>query len=299
MAAKHVVSVSTGSSTRDKRVETILLGELIVLERRGTDGDLKKAAAMLKRLDGKVDALGLGGVVLFIQAANKRYYLREAVALAKNAPNTPTVCGAGLKATLERKVIYELNDLLNWKTKKVLMVSGLENFGMAEALSDLGADISFADIVFFLGLPIPLKSLATVDKVARLICPPLTQLPINWVYPMGEKQEKTKSDWRKKYFDDADVITGDFHLIRRYLPEDLKGKIILTQTTTETDVAMLKARGLKTLITTTPRFDGRSLGSNVIEAAFVAISGRHPLSDNDYEELIAESGIKPDVLELN
>ncbi len=299
MATKHVVSVSTGSSMRDKRVEVELLGQSVLIERLGTDGDLKKAAVMLRDLDGKVDALGLGGVVLFIQAGGKRYYLREAVALAKNAPNTATVCGAGLKATLERKVVYELNDLLDWKTKKVLMVSGVENFGMAETLSDLGADISFADIVFFLGLPIPLKSLATVNRVARLICPPLTQLPINWVYPMGEKQEETKSDWRKKYFDEADVITGDFHLIRRYLPQHLTGKIILTQTTTEADVAMLKARGLKTLITTTPRFDGRSLGSNVIEAAFVAVSGRHPLSDSDYEELIAKSGIKPDVLSLN
>ena len=36
---KHVVSISLGSSTRDKRVETKFFGEAFVIERRGTNGD--------------------------------------------------------------------------------------------------------------------------------------------------------------------------------------------------------------------------------------------------------------------
>ena len=296
---KHVVSVGLGSSTRDAHIETELLGQRVVIERRGTDGNLAKAAAMLKDLDGKVDAFGLGGVVLFVQAAGRRYYMREAVNLAKNAPQTPTVCGAGLKNSLERLVVERLDDTLHWHTKRVLMVSGVENFGMAEALDALGAKITYADLIFFLGVPVPLKSLQALARAARILGPVVSQLPISWLYPTGSKQETNRSGWRGRYFEDADVIAGDFHLIRRYLPDTLTGKIILTQTTTQKDVELLRQRGVKTLITTTPRFEGRSLSTNMLEAALVALSGKHPLSDTDYRELIEQSGLAPDVLELN
>jgi len=123
--------------------------------------------------------------------------------------------------------------------------------------------------------------------------------PISWLYPTGDKQEVSRVDWRSRYFEEADVITGDFHLIRRYLPNDLTGKIILTQTTTANDVDLLKHRGLKTLITTTPRINGRSLSTNMLESAFVALSQKHPLSADDYEALIKEADLKPDILHLN
>ena len=58
---KRAVSVSIGSSKRDKAVEVNLLGEQVRIERIGTDGDMEKAALLFKELDGKVDAFGLGG----------------------------------------------------------------------------------------------------------------------------------------------------------------------------------------------------------------------------------------------
>jgi hypothetical protein len=149
---KHVVSVSTGSSQRDSYIETELLGTSIILERRGTDGDLPRAAQMIEDLDGKVDAFGLGGMDLFIQAAGRRYYLRDGVRLARRAKRTPMVCGAGLKDTLERIVVRDLDQTLHWQGKKVLMVSSVDRFGMAETLAEVGADVLYGDIIFSLGL---------------------------------------------------------------------------------------------------------------------------------------------------
>ncbi|MEO7993746.1 MAG: quinate 5-dehydrogenase, partial [bacterium] len=68
---KKVVSVSLGSSRRDQRFETILLGHRFQIERRGTDGDQAKAAQMLRDLDGTVDAIGLGGIDVFYHAGNQ------------------------------------------------------------------------------------------------------------------------------------------------------------------------------------------------------------------------------------
>ena len=60
----HVVSVSLGSSRRNHRTETTLLGHPITLERIGTDGDQKKARQLYLEMDGKVDAFGAGVQVL-------------------------------------------------------------------------------------------------------------------------------------------------------------------------------------------------------------------------------------------
>jgi hypothetical protein len=296
---KHVVSVSAGSSQRDSYIETELLGTPIILERRGTDGDIPKAEKMIEELDGQVDAFGLGGMDLFIQAAGRRYYLRDGVRLASHAKKTPMVCGAGLKDTLERIVVRDLDKTLHWQGKKVLMVSAVDRFGMAEALAEQNADIIYGDWIYIIGLPIPLRSLASLNLAARIFAPIATQLPVSWVYPSGNKQEKTESGWRSKYFDWAEVIAGDFHYIKRYAPDNLTGKIILTNTTTKEDVEILKKRGVKTLITTTPRFNGRSLPTNVLEAAFIAISGKYPLTPDDYKRLITESELRPDILQLN
>lgn len=298
-SAKHVVSVSIGSSKRATHVETDLLGTPVLLERRGTDGDVKRAAALIRELDGKVDAIGLGGLDIYLMAGGRRFEIREGRWLADQAKLTPVVCGAGLKDTLERMVVDELDSLLNWRDRRVLMVLAVDRFGMAEALHQRGADVIYGDVIFALGLPVPLRNAATLAYLVRLLAPVLLKLPIGWLYPTGKRQDAGEVARGLRYFDWAEVIAGDFHVIRRYAPTQLRGKVILTNTTTAEDVDTLRRRGVKTLITTTPRFGGRSLSTNLLEAAFVAVSGKHPLSAPDYRRLIRESGIKPDVLALN
>ena len=60
---KRVLSISLGSSKRDHVVETRILGEDFLIERRGTDGDKKKAYQLFTELDGQYDAFGIGGMI--------------------------------------------------------------------------------------------------------------------------------------------------------------------------------------------------------------------------------------------
>lgn len=295
LMAKHVVSVGLGASARNARLTVELLGETVTIERLGTDGDLAKAEALLRELDGKVDAFGLGGMDLFVQVAGRRYYLRAAKRLRCAAGKTPLVCGAGLKNTLERLVVRQLDRELNWRGKRVLLVSAVDRFGMAETLAELGAELILGDLIFILGLPVPLRNLRLLARIAQLAAPVAVQLPIGWLYPTGSKQLRSSASWRARYFRWAEVIAGDFHYIRRFAPDDLSGKTILTNTTTQDDLAWLRARGVKRLITTTPRYQGRSLSTNMLEAALVAIAGKFPLSAEEYQALIRQSGLMPDV----
>ena len=102
---KHIVSVSLGTSKRDKRDEVEILGEKFLLERIGTDGDLQRFSNMFRDLDGKVDALGVGGADINLVIEDRRYAFRQIVKLVSVAKQTPVVDGGGLKHTLEREAI--------------------------------------------------------------------------------------------------------------------------------------------------------------------------------------------------
>ncbi|WP_243090139.1 RNase P subunit p30 family protein [Thermus neutrinimicus] len=295
--AKHVVSVSLGASRRDSRVQLELLGEEVVLERRGTDGDFQKALRLIAELDGKVDAIGLGGIDLYLWAGGRRYTIRDAKRLKEAARKTPVVDGSGLKHTLERRAVAQLAGLIDWKNTKVLLPSAVDRFGLAEALHEAGARVLYGDFIFALGLPIPLYSLSFLQKLALVLLPVLTQLPFQLLYPTGEKQEKRAVDWRSRYYLWADLVAGDWHYIKRHMPDDMRGKTVLTNTTTEEDLAFLKERGVRRLITTTPRLDGRSFGTNVMEALLVALAGQE-LGEEEYLRYIDLLGLRPQVLNL-
>ena len=84
------------------------------------------------------------------------------------------------------------------------------------------------------------------------------------------------------------------------MPDNLAGKVIVTNTTTPEDVELFKESGVKYLVTTTPVLDGRSFGTNMMEAALVAISGKNrPLSWDEYSELLDKLEFEPQLQELN
>jgi len=301
----RVVSISLGDSARDKRIETTLRGRTVVLERRGTDGDKRKARALFAALDGTVDAFGLGGTDLYVYAGPRRYVMREAAWLVAEVRRTPVLDGSGLKNTLEREAIRRIDQqgIYPLAGKAALLVSGVDRWGMAEALAERCGQVVFGDLMFGLGLPLPIRRLATLRGLAALVLPLIVRLPVHWIYPTGERQRQITPRWGAAYAA-ADLIAGDFHLIRRFLPppagRPLAGKAVLTNTTTAEDVALLRERGLSLLVTTTPRFDGRSFGTNVLEACFTALEGsRQPLAPERLTALLDELGWQPEVQRLD
>ncbi|HAG12184.1 MAG TPA: quinate 5-dehydrogenase [Desulfotomaculum sp.] len=296
---KKVVSVSLGSSTRDHKVQVELLGEQFEISRLGTDGDLEKAINVLKSLDGKVDAIGLGGIDIYLYAGKKRYAIKDALKLVRAVKETPVVDGSGLKNTLERQTIAYLKentDLLP-DGAPVLMVSGVDRFGMAEALVEAGCNVTFGDLIFALGIPCPIRSLSSLVILARILLPIIVRMPFKMLYPTGTKQEGANEDKVKKYssyYQNARVIAGDFHFIRRYLPA-LTGQVIITNTTTPKDVEFLTQKGAGYLITSTPEFEGRSFGTNVIEGVLVSILKKpwDQIKPDEYTKLLEELHFTP------
>ena len=294
---KTVISISIGSSQRDAKGSLLLGDTEVLLERKGTDGDMDKAAQLLQYYDGKADAMGLGGTDLYLVAGDRRYVFAESEKLVKQVKYTPVLDGSGLKNTLERMAIRYLADthIIDFNGKNVLLVCAVDRFGMAEALAEQNCRVLFGDIIYGLGCNIPIRSLAALRRWAAVLVPIIIKVPIKWMYPTGKKQD-SHINRHPEYFMESDIIAGDFLFIKRFMPSRLEGKTIITNTVTAADRQMLKDAGVKMLVTTTPCLQGRSFGTNVLEAAIVAASeSKKALRPEEYEAFIIQHNIMPSI----
>jgi len=304
---KRAVSISLGSSSRNKSVDINLLGETIRMERIGTDGDMQKATDLYTELDGKVDAFGVGGALLGIMVGNKWTPMYSVQPLIKNVRQTPVVDGTGLKMTLEKKVASVINDSLPGyvKEKKAFVAVALDRWGSAEAFMNDGYECVFGDLMFALGLGLPVRKRSTLINLANILLPVLNRLPFSLLYPTGEKQNQRQPRF-SEFFEWATVVAGDCHYLWRHMPERLPDRVIVTNTTTPADQDFFRSAGIKYLITTTPIIDGRSFGTNMIEAAILAALGRKDPVDyarpgnyfNLMEEMLEKIPLTPQVKEL-
>ncbi|OGO25724.1 MAG: quinate 5-dehydrogenase [Chloroflexi bacterium RBG_16_54_11] len=298
---KHAVSISIGSSTRDKAVEMELLGERVRIERIGTDGSMEKAARMYKELDGEVDAFGVGGTDLGLTVGDRWYPLYSMQPMVRFAKVTPLVDGGGLRHLLEIQIAPFIETHIGGyiKEKKVLITSGVDRWDMSVSFINAGYRCIFGDLMFALGIPIPLRSLRVVKFLAALMLPVVGRLPFEWFYPTGEKQEKRIPKW-DKYYQWATVLAGDCLYIKRHMPDRLEGKVVATNTTTPEDVELFRQAGVKYLVTSTPVLEDRSFGTNMMEAALVAVSGKgRKLSCEELSEMLQQLGFRPLLRELS
>lgn len=301
---KRVVSVSLGSRKGDKTVTTRLLGQDFELSRRSV-ADIPAAMRAIAELDGKVDAIGLGGIDRYVYAGQRRYTLRDGERLAQCARITPVVDGSGIKNTLERETIrwMQKTGAIDLGQSRVLLVCAVDRFGMAEALDEVAKEVVYGDLMFALGVPIPIRSLGAVRTLASVILPVVAQLPFQWLYPTGEKQDAITPKFDRT-FRWADVVAGDSKYIFRYMPtpesEALAGKTIVTQTLTPVDMENLRARGVARVITSTREFDGRTFATNVVEGLIVALAEKRPeqMLPQDYLEWLRRLDWEPTVHEL-
>jgi len=295
---KRAVSISLGSSKRNKKATIKFKDEEILVERIGTDGDVAKARQMYLELDGKVDAFGVGGVDLYLRLDDREYPLRAALKMVSGVTMTPLCDGRGLKHTLERRVFDlarpELGDV---RFEQGFVPVAADRLGLAQAAADVSERIVFGDLMVALGVPLPIRGIPAFKRVARVMLPFVSYFPMSMIFYGSDGSEHEPK--YVKYFEGSDLIAGDFLFMRKYMPARLDGKTVVTNTTTEENIELLKSRGVKTVVTTTPRYEGRSFGTNMMEAALTAYAGKgRRLTDEELNGLIEEVGLRPGVARM-
>ena len=304
---KKILSISIGSSSRDHTARHFFLGQEFEITRQGTDGDVNKAAQLYREMDGKVDAFGVGGAGFYLQVADRRYYFREPMKFRKAIKISKVGDGSRVKGLLEKRAFVALEKHLNEKEGKslkgmpALQTCVMERYGMGKAMLEAGLDVTFGDFMFALGLPFTFKTLAQARLLAAIFLPVVSLMPFAWLYPLGSDQDKPPQPKWTKYYQQSYVIAGDFLQVRDHMPDDLTGKIIVTNTTTAKNVEELKARNLHILVTVTPRLEGRSFGTNVMEATLLALLDKQEqdVTEAEFLEMIERIPLDPNIEVLN
>jgi len=142
---KRAISISLGSSSRDKRVVINFKGEDVIVERIGTDGDIEKAKQLFHELDGKIDAFGVGGVDMYLRLEDREYPLGAVLKMLEGVNQTPLVDGRGLKHTLERHVFdlaqSELGKMPHFQ--QAFVPVAIDRIGLAQAAAQVSEKNSF------------------------------------------------------------------------------------------------------------------------------------------------------------
>ncbi len=296
MKAKLVVSVSLRPSSQDKEVELEVQGHPVRLLRRGCDGQISRALELCRFYDDKADAIGIGGTNIYLDVAGRKYPLRDGTLLAQAIKHSKVGDGNRVKKLLERSAVQALIKAgIPLRGRPALITSAVDRWSLAESLREAGCELTYADLMVGLDLPIALRSPRTVRWLARVMLPVIMRLPTRFFYPSGESTQGEPSPALARHLERAEFIGGDFLQIHANLPERLDGKVILTNTTTAEDVVQLRERGLRALVTSTPRLDGRSFGTNVMEAlalAFIDKPGAQ-VTETDVARVMKELSIEP------
>ena len=303
---KKILSISLGSESRDHSTVHEFLGEKCEISRKGYNADLERALEAYREYDGKIDAFGVGGLEFYLGVGKRRYYFREARKIRDAVQKSKIGDGNGVKGILVKRALEALEAKLNeegrtLKGMKALKTNAVDRYVMAAALVEAGCDTTFGDLMFSLGIPIPVRSLRAVRILAATLLPFITQMPFKWFYPLGSEQDNDPEPKWTKYYNEATVLAGDFVSIRAHMPDDLTGKIIVTNTTTAKNVEELRERGLHILVTTTPRLEGRTFGTNVMEATLRALIDKpdEEITEVDFLDMIERIPLEPNIEVLN
>lgn len=306
---KRIVSISLGSARRDYQFVTTVLGQQVEVRRIGTNGDTALAATLVRDFDGKVDAIGLGGLTPVFHVGAARYPHHEALTIARQARRTPVVSGNLIKQTLDRWCVQQANlaqrGVFNYR--RILVASGIDRYALAQALAQYEAELRFADPIVHSGLPfLPMpRSMAQLDMYAATTLPITALLPYRVLHPvaLGREGHDARAE---RHFAWADIIAGDFAYIRRFAPQDLKNKVIVTDDPSPAEIDNLRARGASLLITLSPRLQSTDHGpspfvtADTLEAIVVALleCGATP-TEGDIINFIDDAEWGPEVIRLS
>lgn len=298
---KDIVSISLGASAGDYDYTTRFMGQSFRLRRFGVDHDLRKALDLLARWQGECDAIGLGLVADHLLVGTRRWEDPTTAELEAAVCEVPVTTGARLRGFLDEWAIRHIqaHEQRCFTNARVLFLSGLANYAIAQAVSEYTHNLSFADPLLQLGLPTILGSVAQLEAYAAVTAPLQRQLQAVW----GKAPPALRDAWTRLILDraarKASVLVGPHDELGAVGRGALDRKIVLTSAITDEEVKRLGDRGVEVVIDRTPKLLDRVVGLNVIEAMIIAALGRQHRDDvlhDEYLEIFGDMKLAPRVL---
>jgi predicted amino acid dehydrogenase len=297
-ATRQVVAISLGEAAQDFAFTTPFLGQMLHVQRLGSDGKLAQAQRLVRAWDAKADAfaIGLGADVHALDPLHSQS--PQLRALANLAPSTPLTTGRHLAELLLEWAVRHAQATLGhyFNNARVLFFSGLAQHKLVQTLAEYTPNLHFADPVLQLGVP----KLLTSTEALALYASGAHQVA-DWVPPQPLAAGLLKR-WcghaLAHAVRHANVVVAPVHELDGFGLEELAGKTLITHTVNEARLAAFRDKGVHLVIDAAPLLAGHALDPCLLDAMVMAATGRHAstLSDNDYLEVLAREGLQPQLL---
>lgn len=305
---KTIVSISLGSSENNYELTTDFLGVDFHIQRIGTDGNVEKAAELMRQWDRKADAIGLGGVKFPYAIGSNRIVRRDTEVLMEVGKKlqTPVTIGSALRRVAYewslRHVNFKLGKGSYFSNARVLFMSGMSSYKLARVMAEYTSNLVFADTLIEKGIPKLLNSIKELETYAASVHRVLQWMPLKSIAKRIAPIRGIENYLFRRAVKDSQVVVipyQNFHqYIRNFFVDELGGKIVVTATAYDDRVQLLKDKGVEIVIDTTPKILERVVAVNVLEAMIMAALDRplNDITDDDLLEIVSEQRLDPRVI---
>lgn len=303
---KRVICISLGSSQYDFEFETEFLGQDFLVKRIGTDGDLRKAEALLVKWDTAADAFGIGSVKYPYTIGPKRLNDDRLKTIEKigRRIKTPITTGAALRKVSFEWSIHHLQYSMGgfFSNARVLVLSGMMNYNLAKIISEYTDNVTFADPIIEHGIPKFLNSTKDLERYANGVHEILKYTPVKGLAASAMPIKKWNEYILRKAMQKSTMIMVPYYDFDKYMEiaglEELGRKTVITSTVYDARVEFLRKRGVDMIIDNTPKIIDRVVGVNTLEAMIIAAleKPKADITDDELMEIISDQHLEPRVI---
>lgn len=304
---KQILHLHLGKDPEPQIATLRFLDGAFTIRSIGTGGDIDTVVRLIAETDatGSADAIALDGIVTEVRLGRERVRHQWAERIEAASKRTSLADGQAVRGAFERWAIRLVSEQEPgiFVRRRVLLAPGLNHNGLAEGLAAFTDQRRWAEPVFYYNLPGAATSEVAMRQMTHRILDVVQDKPYRRIFPQAGRPGQPRS---KMPFEWAQIIAGDLPAIRRYAPQELRGKVIIAECATPQDEADLRRRGVATLITTMPPAGPDGLDPSqparwpaaVIEACMAAQLGKPARSEGDYLNLMAELVWAPSIISL-
>ena len=301
-----VVNVSLMGPERDHDTGVTFLGRRFRIIRRGTDGDVAAARALVREWAPQAAALAVTGVREAQVTGLYAGQLRAHRSIMAEARSTPVTDGAQLLDVLQEWAVRSVDARMPgyFSNARTVVLGGQNHDRTTRILREHTDNLEFADPMLRLDLPGRLHANPLLGPAADAVVG-ATTLPLRLVPDALRRQVASPARLAahalaRRAARDCDVLVATYEEMAGFGLEDLAGKTLITSSVSPERLVELGDRGVDLVVDLTPQPFDVTVNAALLEALMTASVHAHSaLTNDDLLDMIVDAGLEPRLLHPN
>lgn len=302
---KEIIIIGFGPAKENFDKTVSLLGETFRIKRLGVDFNFKLARELVKQYHSECDILSLSGFPIDMKIDGKIHTHDQVAELRNLAGSTPISDGSNLRALALPLILknFTLADPHFFKGKTIGFYSGISQWDYISSYHEVSKKLIFADIFAAKGIPKLIRGSNELKSFLRMAIPFLKKINLEGLKQRNFNALQSKLGTMKDFFN-ADIFVVNESQLDYIQLQDLSGKtVIMDRVGSFAKKKLIDANASKVYSCFPDLPEIPQMGFSVLEAMFMAHTGKNKLDQDDVLDLVDELKLTSEVfkakLEIN